>query len=180
MQNRKLIKNMVFVSLGAVFLAIGAWITVPFAVPFTMQTFALFLLLDIFGGKTATASVLLYIALGMAGIPVFSGFNSGVAVVIGPTGGFIIGFALAGCAYLALQSILTQKTYPSAVLPFFSILLCYACGTAWYMLYCSSIDTSVGISTALSVCVLPYIIPDCIKILLALTVSKRVKKSISL
>lgn len=174
MQNRK-IKNMILVSLGAVILAIGAWITVPFVIPFTMQTFALYLLLMSFGGKIAFGSILLYIALGLVGIPVFSGFNSGISAIIGPTGGFIVGFIIAGALCLALQSILTRNKWLNAALPFASLLSCYACGTVWYMLYS---DSSGGILYAVSVCILPYIIPDILKILLAFTISKRVKSVI--
>lgn len=170
---------MTYISLGAVILAVGAWITVPFAVPFTMQTFALYLLLNVFGGRRTSVSVILYIAMGLAGLPVFSGFNSGLPVLFGPTGGFVVGFLAVGCLYSALDSVLALNKHLRAVLPFVSLLACYGCGTAWYMIYCASAGNTVGIVAAVSVCVLPYILPDCIKILLALTVAKRIKPLVS-
>lgn len=176
MRNEK-IKNMVLVSLGAVILALGAWITVPFVIPFTMQTFALTLLLMSFGGRIAFCSIILYIALGMVGIPVFSGFNSGVSAVIGPTGGFIIGFVLAGGLYWTLERIIKRDSRLSYALPFLSLLLCYACGTMWYMFYTSF---SSGFFHILSVCVLPYILPDIIKVVFAILVSRRIRGLIKL
>ena len=75
-------------------LAICSWITIPFAVPFTMQTFAVFLALIICGGVEGSIAIAVYIALGAVGIPVFSGFSGGVSALIGPTGGYIFGFLL--------------------------------------------------------------------------------------
>ena len=53
---------------------------IPFAVPFTMQTFGAFLTVDVLGGKLVAVSIALYILMGMVGIPVFSGFESGIRV----------------------------------------------------------------------------------------------------
>lgn len=178
MKQRKSLRNMLYISLGAVIIAIGAWISVPFAVPFTMQTFSVFLLLNVFGGKTASLSVLLYIALGVVGIPVFSGFNSGISVLVGPNGGFVIGFVTAGCLYFALERIFAQKTHQRLFLSLISLAACYTCGTAWYMFYLTSVNQTIGIFSAISVCVLPYVIPDVIKIIFAHAVSKRIKKAI--
>lgn len=179
LKNRSAIRNMAYISLGAVILAVGAWITVPFAVPFTMQTFALYLLLNVFGGRRTSFSVVLYIAMGLAGLPVFSGFNSGLPVLLGSTGGFVVGFLVAGCLYFALDSTLSRNKHLGAVLPFATLLACYGCGTVWYMFYCASVGTTVGVVTAVSICVLPYILPDCIKILLALSVAERIRPLVS-
>ncbi len=171
------IKNMSLVSLGAVFIAVGAWITVPFLVPFTMQTFSVFLHLFVFGGKIGCSSIFLYIGLGMVGLPVFSGGGSGISALYGATGGYIIGFAVAGCAYLALQSIFIKYQSGELWFSFVLLALCYACGTLWYTLVYA--NNSVGIIAALSYCVLPYVVPDVIKIIAAYLLSKRLKKVIS-
>ena len=81
-----------FTALTAAIIAVCAWITVPGPVPFTMQTFGVFLALRLLGGKRGSISVALYILLGAAGLPVFSGFKAGIGVLIGPTGGYILGF----------------------------------------------------------------------------------------
>ena len=87
--------DMALTAMGAVMLAICSWISVPTAVPFTMQTFGLFFILDVLGGKRATGAVFVYILLGAAGLPVFAGFTGGVGVLAGATGGYIIGFLCA-------------------------------------------------------------------------------------
>ena len=80
-------RKLAYTALMAVVLCICSWITVPFAVPFTMQTFAVFCSLLLLGGKLGTLSIGVYILLGMVGLPVFSGFRGGIGHIIGPTGG---------------------------------------------------------------------------------------------
>ncbi len=172
MKNR--IKPMLYVSLGATLIALCSWITVPFAIPFTMQTFALFLLPRLFGGRIGGLSVVFHVAIGMAGLPVFSGFQNGISALLSPTGGYIIGFALVGGLYFALNSILIKNRIIGVAFPYVCLLLCYCLGTAWCMLYVSS-NGSVGIASAISMCVLPYVLPDIIKIALAGVVAERLR-----
>ncbi len=168
------IKNMTLIAMGAVIVSLTAWITVPFAVPFTMQTFGVAFVLFAFGGKRGTFSVAVYIALGLIGIPVFSGFNSGWGVILGATGGYIIGFAVWGCLYLALESFFSEKRIIGIAASLVGLAASYALGTAWYYLWLG--ENSVW--SVFALCVLPYIIPDVIKILLAYAVSVRVKKAL--
>lgn len=79
-------------ALYSALIAVCSWISVPAAVPFTMQTFAVFVTVGVLGGKRGTYSVLLYLLLGAAGLPVFAGFTGGVGHLFGATGGYIIGF----------------------------------------------------------------------------------------
>lgn len=173
------IRKMMYVSLGATLIAVSSWIIVPFAIPFTMQTFAVFFLPKLFGGKIGGLAVLFHLAIGMVGLPVFSGFQSGVSALLSPTGGYIIGFALVGAFYFALDSFLRKNHTLSMILPYICLGVCYALGTSWYMLYISA-QTSVGLLSALAVCVLPYVVPDIIKILLATITAERLKKYIKL
>src|SRR5699024_7861141 len=69
-------------ALSAALIAICSWISIPAALPFTMQTFAIFLTAGIFGGKKAFLSMLLYLLLGMIGLPVFAGFKGGIGVIL--------------------------------------------------------------------------------------------------
>ena len=71
------IRNLVFAALGAAFISVCSWITIPGTVPFTLQTFGIFLTVGLLGGKRGSMAVLVYILLGAAGIPVFSGFTGG-------------------------------------------------------------------------------------------------------
>ena len=82
------IRNMVLSGLFAALLALCGWISLPLgSLRFTLQTFGLLLALLTLGGKWGSVTVLVYLALGAMGLPVFSGFQGGIGVLLGPTGG---------------------------------------------------------------------------------------------
>ena len=87
-------KDMVYIALFTSIMIVCAFITIPFAIPFTLQTFALFTIIGILGTKRAFISVLLYLLLGAVGLPVFSGFRGGIGHLFGATGGYLLGFLL--------------------------------------------------------------------------------------
>ena len=93
------VKDICYIGLFAAVICICSWISVPFVVPFTLQTFGVFLTLMVLGGKRGTLSIILYVLLGALGLPVFASFNGGLAYILGPTGGFIVGFIFAGIIY---------------------------------------------------------------------------------
>ena len=84
--------DLVLIALFAALMALCAWVTVPYAVPFTMQTFGVFLALLLLGGKRGTICMAVYLLLGAVGLPVFSGFRGGVGALVGSTGGYLVGF----------------------------------------------------------------------------------------
>lgn len=156
-------------------IAVCSWITVPVIpeIPFTMQTFAVFFALAFAGGKCGTVSVALYIALGAAGVPVFSGFRGGIGHLAGPTGGYIVGF-LASCAVFWMLEKRSDMSVTIRIASLaLSIIACYALGTAWFM-----IQTKLPLGVSLVKCVVPYIVPDAVKITLAVFLSSRLKKII--
>ncbi len=174
----KRIKNMVYISLGAVLLSVCSFIAIPFVFPFTLQTFGLFMVLLLLGGRKGSLSVLLYIALGIIGLPVFSGFGGGIGYLLGATGGFIMGFLVGSLVYW-LCEIICRKVIPYRVLGMLlCLVICYVCGTVWYLSY--SANSAMGIVSALSICVFPYIIPDLFKMLLALLIWKRIRTLIKI
>lgn len=152
-------------------IAVTACISLPFAVPFTMQTFGVFSALLILGGKYGTLSILIYVFLGIIGLPVFAGFKGGINVLLSPLGGFIISFILMGLIY----SFVTHKfgTKPNVQLAglIIGLAVCYFSGTMWYMLFCKT-----DFMTSLSACVLPFIIPDAIKIHLSFALVNQLRK----
>ena len=85
-------KDIVNIALFTTLLAVCAWICIPTAVPFTMQTFAVFLAVQVLGGKKGTIVIGVYMLLGIMGVPVFSGGTAGIGSVMGPTGGYMIGW----------------------------------------------------------------------------------------
>lgn len=165
--------DMVYIGVFAVLIAICSWISIPTAVPFSMQTFAVFLTVGLLGGKRGTMAILIYILLGAIGIPVFTGFSGGVGVLAGTTGGYIIGFITAALAMWGLEKILGKKTWALALSMIVGLAICYAFGTAWFMIVYARNTGAVGLWTVLGWCVFPFIIPDIIKIILALGMSKR-------
>ena len=169
------VRTLVQVAVMAALLAICAWLTVPAAVPFTMQTFGVFLALKLLGGKKGTLAILVYILLGAAGLPVFSSFKGGLSALAGPTGGYIIGFLLTGLLYLAAARLEKNARREDVVL-FAGLLLCYLFGTLWFLHVMSGQGKAYTFFEGLSLCVLPYLIPDLVKLLLADLLSRRLKK----
>lgn len=156
-------------------IAVCSWITVPIIpqIPFTMQTFAVFFALEFAGGKCATVSALVYLALGAVGAPVFSGFRGGVGHLVGPTGGYIVGF-LISCAVFWVFEKRAKKNAPLHIaVAALSMISCYALGTVWFM-----IQTGTPFGASLAKCVVPYIAPDAVKIALAAFLASRLKKII--
>lgn len=170
-------RRMALIALMAVALTLCAWITVPFTVPFTMQTFAVFAALLLLGGRDGTIAIGLYLLLGLVGLPVFSGFRGGFGHLIGPTGGYLFGFLFTGLAHMLLEPLtLRCGTVARVALLFAEHVLCYLVGTVWFVAVFSARGTHYGFFAALGLCVAPYLLPDLVKIALAELVSRRVKK----
>lgn len=100
-------KEIVLCGLSIALMAVSAWITVPFGpIPFTLQTLAIMFVLFALTPKCALISIAGYLVLGAIGLPVFSSFKGGLAALLGPTGGFITGFLIAGGIALLAGSAL--------------------------------------------------------------------------
>ena len=175
MREKVSIRDMIYVSLMAVVIALCSWLSVPSVVPFTMQTFAVFCALLLLGGKRGFLSVLLYILLAAFGLPVLSGFRGGIGSLLGPTGGYVLGFLLAALLFWLFEG----KARPLLLLVG-GLLLCYLFGTLWFVYVYSSGGKEIGFGAALGLCVLPYLLPDAIKLLLAFVLARRVKKAVKL
>ena len=170
--------DLVMIALFAALIAVCAWITIPGAVPFTLQTMGVFLAVGLLGGKRGTAAVLVYILLGAVGMPVFSGFSGGVGRLLGTTGGYIIGFLVAALAMWAMEAIFGKAKWVLPVSMLLGLLLCYAFGTAWFLVLYTQTKGAISVASVLSMCVVPFIIPDLLKIALALLLTSRLSKFI--
>ena len=151
---------MVYVALFAVLMAVCSWISIPAAVPFTMQTFGVFLAVAVLGGKRGTLAILVYLLLGAVGAPVFAGFSGGISALVGSTGGYIIGFLFLALVMWLMERLLGKKTWVLAVSMVLGLVVCYAFGTAWFMVVYARTTGAIGLWTALGRCVFPYIIPS--------------------
>lgn len=167
--------HMAQIALAAAFISICAWISIPSVVPFTLQSFAIFFILLLLGGKKGTMAVALYLLLGAVGLPVFAGFKGGVSALFGITGGYIWGFLL-----MALLYWVTEKYSCFSVLRLgIGLILLYAFGSAWFMLLYTQSKGAISIMAVLSLTVFPFVIPDLLKLFLAWMVSKRVQKALN-
>lgn len=171
--------DLVHIAIGAALIAVCSWISIPMTVPFTLQTFAVFFILTLLGGKRGTLSVLVYILLGAVGIPVFAEFTGGLTVLFGSTGGYILGFLLIGLIWICFELFFPGKLWAQITALVLGLIVCYAFGTAWFMVVYSRANGAVGLTTALSWCVLPFILPDLVKLALAFVIARRVQPALS-
>ena len=178
MKNSKT-RNMVLVSLFAALIAICSWISIPTAVPFTLQTMAVFLAVGLLGGKLGTLCVGVYILLGAVGLPVFAGFKGGLGALFGTTGGYIVGFLLTALLMWAMEKWTGKNKWALLLSMVLGLLVCYAFGTVWFRYVYLSSTGPVGWISVLSWCVIPFLIPDAIKIAVAFLLTLRLRKVIS-
>ena len=156
---------MVLASLFASLTALCSWLSIPIPpVSFTLQTFAVLLTLGVLGGRWGSVSIFLYLLLGFVGLPVFSGFRGGAAAFLDPTGGFLWGFLAAALCYWALEK---TGRLPAMIC---AQLVCYFCGCLWFATWSGSLPA------AMLTCVVPYLIPDALKLWLACSMSSRLRR----
>ena len=173
--NNTKVLDMVYIAIGAALITICSWINIPTAVPFTLQTFAVFFVLLTLGGERGTIATLVYVLLGAIGVPVFAGFSGGIGVLLGNTGGYIIGFLFTGLIYILFTKLFGKNIVMKVVALVLGLAVCYAFGTAWFMNVYIKSSGEVGLLTVLGWCVFPFIIPDLIKMALAIVVAKRIE-----
>ncbi|WP_100065358.1 biotin transporter BioY [Miniphocaeibacter massiliensis] len=178
--NKLKTKDLTFISIFIAIITICSWISIPITIPFTLQTFAVFVTVDLLGTKRGFLAILLYILLGIIGLPVFSNFKGGVSSIIGPTGGYILGFLFTAIVMGILIEILPKRNISLIFSMVLSLLVCYVFGTMWFMFFYTKSSGSITIFKALSLCVFPFIIPDFVKIGLASIIIIKLKNKINL
>lgn len=154
--NKSRSESLLSVLSGSVFMAIAANLSVPWEpVPFTFQTTAALLIAEMLGSELGTYSLLAYLIEGSLGVPVFAGFTSGFSVIIGPTGGYLLGLLpavyVAGILFKKSSNLLTIS---AVVLSFLTIV--FACG---YLQLCNF----VGFKDAYLLGVAPFFITEMFK-----------------
>ena len=133
------------------------------------------------GGRRGTFAILVYLAIGAVGVPVFAGFKGGLSAFAGPTGGFLIGFLLAALVYWLLEKAFFKRLMTStvrtwvlgAVISLIFEIIMYAFGVIWFMTVYAAQTGPVGLATVMTWCVLPFIIPDLVKIVFAVVIGER-------
>ena len=168
--------DLTYIALFAILIAVCAWISIPFTIPFTLQTFAIFMALTTLGGRRGTFAVVVYLLLGAVGLPVFAGFKGGLGVLLGTTGGYIIGFLASALVYWLVTAKLGDSVPVKVIACGLGLAVCYIFGTAWFLVVYAKTTGPIGLVTALGWCVFPFILPDLVKLALALLVSMRVRQ----
>ncbi len=175
MKNKSIKYSVLDITLIAMFtaiLTICSWMSIQVGViPVTLQTFAIFLIFGLLGSKRGTMVVLVYILLGLCGVPVFSGFGS-TAKLIGPTGGYIIGFIFMGLIiwlgeFLFRKSNKHIRFVGNILFEIIGLLVCYAFGTTWFMIVMNGKGNPYTLGAALGACVVPFLIPDLVKLVVS-------------
>ena len=175
-KSRTAVKDTVFVAMFAALIAVCSIVSIPIGeVPVTLQTFAVCLSGAMLGWRRGMLSVLIYTLLGAVGLPVFAGMKGGVGVLAGSTGGYIAGFLLTALIIGAAAEKWERKALPLTVSMIFGVLLCYAIGTVWFLFV-----TKTRVGDALLLCVVPFLIPDAVKIAAAVILSNRLSKVVRL
>ena len=157
MNNKKFltVQDMVLIAVFVAIITVCSFIQISVGpVPFTLQTFGVFVTAGILGTKRGTLAVIVYILLGIIGVPVFCGAG-GPGVIVGTTGGYITGF------------IFTALIIGDVV--------CFVIGTIQFMFVMKT-----SLTVALGYCVIPFIIPDLVKILVATIIVNRMKKYVKI
>ncbi len=173
-------RDLAYIGICTALIAICSWISIPTTVPFTLQTFGVFVSVGLLGGKRGTLSVLVYMLLGALGIPVFAGFTGGLGILLGSTGGYILGFLGSALVIWGIESLFGRKPVTEILAMAAGLAVCYAMGTLWFLEVYARANGAVGLGTVLSWCVLPFVLPDLAKIALAFLISDRVRRYVEL
>lgn len=171
-------RDIAYIGIFAALIAICSWISVPTTIPFTLQTLGVFLAAGVLGGRRGTLAVLVYLLLGLVGLPVFAGFTGGPGALVTPSGGYLIGFFFSALLMWAMERAFGQKLPVLGVSMVLGLLVCYAFGTAWFMVFYPMGGEAVGLWTALTWCVFPYAGFDALKIALALGLAAQLRRHV--
>ena len=166
------IRLLVQTALFAALLCILCPLAIPAGpIPVTLASFAVLLTANILGRRKAAAAALLYILMGVIGLPVFSSGQAGLGVVLGPTGGYLWGYSpMAWIAGMGCGRKLPVRLLWAAT----SFVLCYACGTAQYAL-----AAGVDFKTAFAACVLPFLAFDAVKLVVACLLGGKIRSRLT-
>lgn len=160
---RMTIYQMTTTALMTAVLCVLGPISVPIgAVPVSFTMVAVYFAVYVLGAKYATISTLLYLVIGSIGLPVFSGYEGGLAKLAGPTGGYLIGFAVIAVIAGIIIDHFGGKIGWSIVGMVLGLAVCYLLGTIWFV-----VQSGYTVQAALTACVYPFLAFDAVKIVFA-------------
>lgn len=170
------VQKMAIIALMTAVLCILAPISIPVfisPVPVSLGVLAVYLTAYVLSPLDATISVIIFILLGTFGLPVFSGYSGGLSKLVGPTGGYIIGFLFT--VYISSLFIHMKKGIIFDVIGMITgLALCYILGTIWF-----SHQQGKGFIASLLLCVVPFLIGDAVKIIVAVILGTQLNKRLA-
>lgn len=174
-RNKTKIYNMTLTAMMAAVMCILGPLSIPIgAVPISFTNLAIYFAVMLIGTRYGTISYILYMLIGIFGLPVFSGYSGGMGKLAGPTGGYIIGFIFMALISGFFINISKGKKAIIIIGMIIGTIVAYIFGTAWFVF-----AAKCGIIYALTICVFPFIIGDLAKILIAVFVGDSIKKKIA-
>ena len=163
------LRMMVYASLFAALMAAGAYLSIPIGpVPIVLQNMFVFLAALILGSRWGTASVAVYLLAGACGLPVFAGGMGGIGRLVGPTGGYLVGYlpTVFVIGWISSRS-LDKKVWLDVIAMVCGTIVLYACGVTWL-----KILTGMTWAKALAVGMYPFLLGDALKIAAAAAIAK--------
>jgi len=168
--------DLVTAALLTALLAASAWIAIPLgAVPITLQTFFVVLAALLLPARWVAASLGLYLLLGVAGLPVFSGGNGGLGVLFGPTGGYLLGFLIGATLGAVARTVAAKRLSDiasDAIAAVVVIVVTYTCGVVQLALV-----ANLTMMQAVAAGALPFIVADAIKAAVAVAAAQVIRRS---
>jgi biotin transport system substrate-specific component len=175
---RSITKTLTFLALFTALMCVLSPFAIPMQpVPITLATLVVYIIAGLLDYKYAAIPVVLYILIGLMGVPVFSNGTAGLAVLGGPTAGFIYGYILGALAESLLLHFFKEKkwmVYPIAMVV--ATIFIYAFGLTWFMIYMNNSGKAITFGAALMACVVPFLLGDAIKIIAASSVCISLRK----
>lgn len=175
-EKKNSVQDIVFIGLITAITCIAApfSIPIPFSpVPISLTNLVIYFSIILIGLRKGTVSYLVYLFIGLIGLPVFSGFSGGLSKIAGPTGGYLIGFIFMAIISGYFVEKFSGKLYMYVVGMVLGTIVDYAFGTIWL-----SYQLNLSFVQGLFMGVIPYIIGDIIKIIIAVSVAPVIKKRI--
>lgn len=164
-------KMLILCALFAALTAVCSMVSIPLPftpVPINLATLSVFLAGGLLGSKYGSISQLVYVALGTVGLPVFHSFTGGPGIIMGPTGGYIVGYVAAAWLIGFLADKMGRGFYKNVAGMTAGLAVCYTLGTLWFMYL-----TSTGLAAALTLCVVPFLLGDAFKIIVGAILTKK-------
>lgn len=148
-------------------------VTLPISpISYSLATLAIYFIITILDMKSSVVCIILYLLIGLIGLPVFSNFGAGLGKLIGPTGGYLVGYIFIALIGGFFTTKFNGKIYMYIIGMILATAVLYIFGTAWYLI----LNGEATLAIALSFCVFPFLIPDLCKIIIAACLGEVVRR----